>query len=184
MLTLIIPEEETYDDEKEVFGTLPKVVLELEHSLVSLSKWEEKYEKPLLSNVKDLKASEVLYYVKCMSLKPVSNKDVSRITNRELEVLRKYLERKATATWFAENEHTRSTPVTTKKIITSEVIYHWMVSLQIPFECQHWNLNRLITLIKVCQIESQPPKKMSRAQAAAQHKSLNAQRRAAINTGG
>lgn len=183
MLRLEIPiSPEGWDEEKQEFVE-PKVqVLQLEHSLVSLSKWESKWNKPFLS--KDIKTFEqTVDYIRCMTI--TQNVDPSvynHVTNENIERINKYIDSSMTATWFTENKSTKGKG--RSETVTSELIYYWMISLNIPFECQKWHLNRLLTLIRVCDIKNQPPKKMSKKQMFSQQRSLNAARRQAYNTKG
>ena len=180
MLRLIVSSGEGFDEEKSEIVELDPEILELEHSLVSLSKWESKYEKPFLS--KDEKSSaETLDYVRMMVVTPtnVSDETMKKVTRKDYEKINEYINAKMTATWFKESGPQRS-----QEVITSELIYYWMIAASVPFECQHWHLNRLITLIRVCQQKNAPKKKMSRSEMAAQRRALNEQRRAQFKTNG
>jgi hypothetical protein len=180
MLTIVVPGVEMFDDGSQEFVSVGDVTLELEHSLVSLSKWEQIYEKPFLG--KDEKTTEeVLGYVKAMTLTPNVPEEVfSKLSEANLEAINTYLDAKMTATWF--NEAPGAPP--SRDVITSELIYYWMITFQIPFECEMWHLNRLFTLIRVCNIKQAKPKKMSRSEMAARNRELNAQRRAQLGTKG
>lgn len=179
MLKLTIPEQEMYNEANGKFITLPAVELELEHSLVSLSKWEQKYERPFLGN--DQKTPlETLDYVRFMCLtSEVPNDVFDRLTSENNDDISEYVLAKMTATTFNER---RGRP--NREVITAEIIYYWMVSLQIPFECQYWHLNTLLALIKTVSLKNAPQKKMGKNDAAAYQRSLNAQRRAAAGTTG
>lgn len=183
MLTITVPGVELFDDETSSFITLEEVVLELEHSLVSLSKWESIWEKPFLGP--DEKTNEeTIGYVECMTLTPNVSPDVyQRLSNENLQAINNYIESKQTATWFKENPHQPRN----REIITAEIIYYWMVSLDIDWQAQEWHLNRLFTLIKVCNQKNQPQKKLGvkeKMDAAAQRRALNAQRKAQMQTAG
>lgn len=181
MLQITIPAGEQYDEKTQQFvNRTREQTLQLEHSLVSLSKWEAKWCKPFLT--KDVKTNaEAVDYVRCMTITQNVDPNVyNYITNEIMEQVNRYIEAPMTATWFTENGSNKSS----SKQITSELIYYWMVALNIPFECQKWHLNRLLTLIKVCNIESQPPKKMSKRDAMSRQKALNDARRRQLNTKG
>lgn len=180
MLKITVPGNEFFDEKNQKFITKNDVVLEMEHSLVSLSKWESIHEKPFLSS--DEKSSEeTLSYIKLMTLtENVSDEVYLRMTNENLEQINAYISAKMTATWFKEAPGARRS----REVITSELIYYWMVSLNIPFETQYWHLNRLFTLIKVCNEKNAPAKKMSRKDALAERRALNASRRSQLNTKG
>lgn len=145
MLSITVNGVESFDDDKQEFVTTEDTGIELEHSLVSLSKWESKWEKPFLTN--DSKTSEeVLDYINCMSIKgDIPLEVLYRLKEADLKAINAYIEAKMTATWFTE---IKKKAVGIPEVVTSEIIYHWLVALQIPFECEHWHLNRLITLVK------------------------------------
>lgn len=181
MLQITIPSSELWDEKNNQFVQLKSTTLSLEHSLVSLSKWESKWCKPFLS--KDEKTTEeILDYIKCMTLTqnvdPVAYKC---LTSDNIERIREYIDNPHSATTI--NEDATSGPKS-REVVTSELIYYWMIALQIPFECQKWHLNRLLTLIKVCNIKNQPPKKMTQRQIMSRNAALNAARRQRLNSRG
>ena len=154
--------------------------LQLEHSLVSLSKWESKWNKSFLSK-RNLTGEEILDYIKCMTItqnvKPEVYEHLSRDNITEIE---NYITAPMTATCFAEDKNTKPN----RETVTSELIYYWMIALNIPFECQKWHLNRLLTLIRVCNVKNQPPKKMGRRDVMRRNSALNAARRQQLNSRG
>lgn len=180
MLRITVPGVEFFDEEKQEFIDTEDVVLELEHSLVSLSKWEESFEKPFLSD--DRKTTEeTVGYIKAMLLTPEVPSDVfERLTEANLETVSSYIDRKMTATWFNEQMNKPRG----KEIITAEIIYYWMTSLQVPYECQFWHLNKLLALIKVINLKNTPAKKMPKRDMLAQRRALNEQRRQQYQTTG
>lgn len=179
MLRLLVNSMEFFDSKSQEFKSYPEVTLELEHSLVSLSKWESTFEKPFLSQ-KEKSSDEVLSYIKMMTLTPdVPDEVYNRLTSEHFNRINEYINAKMTATWFSDDS-TRGS----REVITSEIIYYWMITFKIPFECETWHLNRLFTLIRVCGNKSAPAKKMSRSAMAARNRELNAKRRAALNTSG
>lgn len=169
-----------WDEEKEEF-VLPSVkVLNLEHSLISLSKWESKWCKPFLTK-SEKSAEEILDYIKMMSVTSDVHPEVwNNLTQENVRDIRAYIDAPMTATTFSEDRNGR----TNREIITSELIYYWMIALNIPFECQKWHLNRLLTLIRVCNIKNAPPKKMSKRELMSRNAQLNAARRKQMNTKG
>lgn len=180
MLKITIPESEDYDPIKEEFIYHSAQTITLEHSLISLSKWESKWKKPFL-DAADLTREETVDYVRCMCITPkVDSEAFDRLTVGNVNEIERYINDPMTATTFSDtSEKSRK-----KEIVTSEIIYYWMVTLNIPFECQKWHLNRLITLIRVTSIRQSPSKKMSKRDIRAQNRSLNAARRAALNSKG
>lgn len=182
MLRLTIPKTELWNETTSTFEYTEEVVVDLEHSLVSLSKWESFYEKPFLSEEPKTR-EETRYYIGCMCLGEFpSDLTLSRITDAQIQEVDDYISKRHTATWF--NEPKTSYRQTNKTVVTAEVIYYWMVSLQIPFECEYWNLNRLITLVRVINNKNQPQKKMSRNEAMTQARRLNEERKQQYNTRG
>ena len=180
MLQIIIPGQELWDDANEEFTHSKDVTLMLEHSLVSLSKWESKWHKAFLGK-EEKTTEEIMDYIKCMTLTQNVNPEVySRLSSENLEQIKQYIEDPHTATTIYEDPNG---PKNREKI-TSELIYYWMISLNIPVEFQKWHLNRLLTLIRVCNIKNSPPKKMSQRQIMARNASLNAARKQRLNTKG
>lgn len=181
MLRLVVPiSPEGWDEQKEEFVEARTQVLQLEHSLISLSKWESKWCKPFLSTVQKTD-EEVLDYIKDMTLTQSVNPDVyAHLTAENFKEIDRYINAPMTATTFSEDK----TGKRNREIVTAELIYYWMIALNIPFECQKWHLNRLLTLIRVCNIKNQPPKKMGKRNTASRYAQLNAARRQQLNTRG
>lgn len=181
MLTITIPEREYFDERTSEFVTYPAVTLQFEHSLISVSKWESKWHKPFLDN-KQKTDEELLDYIKCMSLtKNVDPEVYNRIPMKSLKEIVAYIENPMTATWFSER---KGPGRRNSEVVTSELIYYWMTALNIPFECQKWHLNRLMTLIRICNVKQEKPKKMSRNKILSQQAALNEARRKAMGTNG
>lgn len=181
MLTITVPiSPEGWDDEKQEFVEPKTQTLQLEHSLISLSKWESKWHKPFYSK-KEMTNEETLYYIKCMTLnKNIDDEVYNHLTHENVKEIMDYIGDSMTATTFGRNDK----DPTNKETITSELIYYWMIASQIPFECQKWHLNRLITLIRVCSVKNTPPKKRSRRDIMSRNAALNAARRQQMNTNG
>lgn len=180
MLQITIPETEQWNEKTQEFITSEEQTIQLEHSLVSLSKWESKWNKAFLTK-KDKTDEETIDYIKCMTLtKNVPDELYYCLSNDNIETINEYIKAPMTATYFSKHSSTSSR----NELITSELIYYWMIALNIPFECQYWHLNRLITLIEVCSIKNQPPKKMSKRSIMSRNASLNAARRKQLHTKG
>lgn len=180
MLTITIPATEEFNEITGEFITTREQALQLEHSLISISKWESKWCKAFLGK-QEKTSEEIIDYVKCMTLnKSVSDDVYGCLTQANINAINDYIGAPMTATYFSTNE----TGKKNNEIITSELIYYWMIALQIPFECQKWHINRLLTLIRVCNIKNSPPKKMSKRDIMSRNAKLNAARRKQMNTKG
>lgn len=179
MLKIVIPGIELYDEKKEEFINTKPQTLQLEHSLVSLSKWESKWNKPFLT--KDNKTyEETIDYIRCMTITQNISRDTYRLlTSENIQQVNDYIELPMTATIFSNQKKPPS-----KDVVTAEIIYYKMISLNIPFECQKWHFNRLLTLINVCNIKNQPSKKISKRDILNRNKTLNKARRETLNTKG
>lgn len=174
-LKIQLSDTELFDEDKNEFVEPESVEIELEHSLASLSKWEARTEKPFLGSTEKT-FEESLAYIKDMTVTPNVPPEVyQRLSKENMEAITEYLNAKMTATWFKAEASKRQT-----KIITTEIIYYWMVSLNIPFECQYWHLNRLLTFIQVINQEHAPPKKRSAREIADERQALNAKRQAEV----
>ena len=179
MLTIKVPEIELYDSIKCEFINIKKQTLCLEHSLVSISKWESKWCKPFLG--KDKKTNEeILHYVKCMTTTQNVDEEVYKhLTDDNIKKVRDYINAPMTATTIMQPNKGSN-----REIVTTELIYYWMIALNIPWECQKWHLNRLFALINVCNVKNSPQKKMGKHELASRNAQLNASRRASLNTEG
>ena len=180
MLRITIPSVEMYDDSKNEYFHTKEQTLQLEHSLVSLSKWESKWCKPFLTR-DDKSIEETIDYVKCMTLTQNVDPSVYNfLTEQNLSDILAYIDSPMTATTFRDDGKTTKS----REQVTSELVYYWMISLNIPFECQKWHLNRLLTLIRVCNVKNQPPKKMSKREIMSRNRALNEARKKQLNTRG
>ena len=180
MLRITIPAVEQWDEIKQEFISTKEQTLSLEHSLVSLSKWESKWRKAFLTK-QEKTFEETLDYIKFMTITQNVDPEVYKyITNGNIDEVNRYIEAPMTATYFSEDKNGK----TSREQITAELIYYWMISLNIPFECQKWHLNRLLTLIKVCNIKNTPPKKRNKKEIMSRNAALNAARRKQLNTKG
>ena len=178
---IVIPAFEIYDERADQFIDFKEQTLTFEHSLVSLSKWESKWHIPFIKNSKEITSEQLKSYIKCMTLtQNVDERIYDYLPAKVIKELVEYIEDPMTATWFSNNK--KQAP--NRQIVTAEIIYYWMVELGIPFECQKWHLNRLLTLIRVCNEKQQPQKKMPKAAQMSQQRQLNAMRRARMHTKG
>lgn len=172
---------EGWDELKQEFVDPITITLQLEHSLVSISKWESKWCKSFITTP-DKTIEETIDYVKCMTITPNVTEEVYKcLSNENITQINKYIAAPMTATYFNDSKQGKGV----REAVTSELIYYWMISLNIPFDpCQDWHLNRLIALIRVCQIKNAPPKKMSRGEIMSRNAALNAARKQQLNTKG
>lgn len=181
MLKITIPEKELFDENKNIFITVKEQVLELEHSLVSISKWESKWNKPFLNDKNEKTLEETIDYIKCMTItKNVSDEVYLDLSQENIKDIKKYIDSPMTATTFNNIGNKKSN----REVITSELIYYWMIANNIPMECQKWHINRLLTLLRICSIKNTPPKKMSRNEIMSRNATLNAARRKQLNSKG
>lgn len=182
MLEIILPATESYNEATKEFVTYSEYKLELEHSLSSLSKWESKWEKPFLSD-ETRTDEQTMDYIRCMTLTKdhpeILNHAYTRLTTDDYNRISEYIQASMTATWFNDKQGKPS-----REVITAEIIYYWMISHNVPAQYDQWHLNRLMALLKVCSLKSQPEKKMSRADIAQQNARINAERKAKYKTTG
>lgn len=182
MLKIVVPAWEDWDpvQQKFIYGKDTKLMLE--HSLISISKWEAKYKKPYLSDLPKT-AEEALDYIKFMTImnpnKELADEVYLHLTYENMKEIERYISDPMTATTIKSTNSGSS-----KKIITSEEIYYSMAAYGIPFECQQWHFNRLMTLLEVAAVRNSDPKKMSPAEIYSQNKALNAARRAQMHSKG
>lgn len=182
MFKITIPASEMYDEDMETFIDMPAVEVELEHSLVSLSKWESRFERPFLSDGPK-PGHELMYYVYCMCLdSSVPYSTFLRLSRDNVKAINEYIALGMTATWFSEIPG--SANGTNKEIITSEIMYYWLVAYNIPFEAASWNLKRMITLVRVCNEKNKPEKKMTKNETIQRMREANASRKQKLNTKG
>lgn len=180
MLKIEIPETEMWDEKEQEFISCKEQTLALEHSLVSVSKWESKWHKPFMSR-KDKTEEEAIDYIKCMTItQNVDDKVYKCLSYENIKQINDYIEDPMTATWFNDSGKGRRS----NEIVTSEIIYYWMIALNIPLECQKWHLNKLLTLIQVCNIKNQPQKSRSRNEILKSNAAINAARRKKYHTSG
>lgn len=175
---------ELFDEATQHFLTIKPTTLRLEHSLIAISKWESKYHVPFLKEG-DKTDEQLEYYFKCMTINTGVDPNVYKALSieQQKEII-EYIHDPMTATWFGDVKAPGKGRDRNKDTITSELIYYWMVALQIPSEYEKWHLNRLLTLIQVCNSYNQPPKKMSKGEIIRNNDAINAARRAAMHTKG
>lgn len=180
MLTITVGATKSFDDETQMFVTQGGFELQLEHSLVSLSKWEEIHETPFLGP-KPKTPEQLVSYINCMVLSENPPEDfLTQLSEENFKEIQAYIDRKMTATFFNEVQpQTRNS-----ELITAELVYYWMTVFDIPFSCETWHLNKLFTLIRIATLKQKKPKPMSRSERAQRMRELNAQRKAEYNTKG
>ena len=180
MIEINVPSSEAFNEKTNEFVPLKAYTLSLEHSLVSISKWEANWKKPFLHSQKT--PEEMLDYIKCMTISQnIPNEVYYRIPASEVDRIAKYIDDSMTATTFSrigdQKPHRH-------EIVTAEVIYYWMIQANVPYECRKWHLNQLLTLLQVCAEKNKPPKKQSKKALADHWSALNAARRAKLHTKG
>ena len=181
MLRITIPSAEFWDEQKCEFITTPERTLQLEHSLVSISKWESKWNKVFLSK-REKTREETIDYIRCMTItQNVDPLAYYGLSEENYAAIDDYIRASMTATYFSEEGGKGSG---SKEEITSELIYYWMVTFNIPMECQKWHLNRLLTLFRICDIKNRPVKKRCRSEIIQRNKRLNAERKKRLNSRG
>lgn len=182
MLEIPISEQEYFDDTTERFVKISAAVIQLEHSLVSLSKWESIWCVPFLKKA-DRTEEETLSYLQCMLLNPEHAQYLSKLTEENYKAIHEYINSKQTATILPDTGKSTGP----KETFTAELFYYWMFSLGIPLECQDWHLNRLLTLIRIFDIKNSKPKKLTREEMqeqARKNHELNEARMAEMGTNG
>ena len=180
MLPIHIQGGRALNSETNEIINVPPMKLKLEHSLISISKWESKWKKPFLDDTPKTRA-ELEDYILCMSLSDNIDPNIVKFISKEdMTKIDQYIGDSKTATWFREKEQESGS----SKKITSELIYYWMIAYNIPFKCEQWHLSRLLTLVRVCEAESKGPRKMSMEETIARNKALNTKRRAEMKSKG
>lgn len=181
MLIVVVPatDGKLFNEVTQEFINTKETTLQLEHSLVSVSKWESKWKKPFINS--DKSVEESVDYIKCMTVNHNIQDEVYQILDDSvMQKIMDYIGDPMTATTITKDLAERQS----REVITAEIIYYWMIAQNIPFECRKWHLNKLLTLIRVCAIKNAPPKKMKKGEIMARNKSLNAARRAQLGTRG
>jgi hypothetical protein len=180
MLKIIVSGDEVFNEETQEFSTVDDFVLELEHSLVSLSKWESKFEIPFLGPQQKTNI-HIYEYVKMMALDDTLTDEMfMRLSDRNITDINDYINSAQTATTFGDLPRSPGP----QEIVTAELIYFWMINFSIPFECQNWHLNKLFALIRVCGVKANKPKKMSKQAMSQKYRELNERRRTEMGTRG
>lgn len=184
MLTLHIDAQKGFNDVTNEFITIKETTLQLEHSLISLKKWEQKYHVPFLDDKNEKTTEQWIYYIQCMTITQNVDPNVFKYMSPEnMKKVTDYIEDPMTATWFSDNKNQGAGGRNKKEVITAEIVYYWMIELGIPIEFEKWHLNQLMTLIRVINIK-RDPKKMGQKEAAMQRSALNAQRKARAHSRG
>lgn len=184
MLRIEVPDQDYFDEDVNEFVDVKGQTLLLEHSLISISKWEMKWHEPFLGD-KEHTPEQTTDYVRCMCICPVHDEKIfSHLPPEVIERVNAYISDPMTATWFV-SKRGGSHRAPSRDVITNELVYYWMIAYNIPFDpCEKWHFARLMTLIRVCQNKSETPKKMSKRELASRNAALNAQRKAKLNTKG
>lgn len=182
MKEITIPKNELFDERTNEFINIEETTLQLEHSLISLKKWEQRWHKPFLKK-EDKPIEEILDYIRCMTINKVDSKIYDYIPPSLINEIVSYIKDPMTATWFSDDSLVGAQKHA-GEVVTAEIIYYWMVTYNIPVEFQKWHLNQLLTLIRVVSIKNAPKKKMSKREAAQQRAAINKARREKYNSKG
>lgn len=162
------------------------VYLRFEHSLVSLSEWEQEYEKPFYSSktVDNRTEKEMVSYFEYMLISGIEYRPLVRLASPEqMLALTHYINKGSTATTvkeMAQKAGPNETP-------TSELMYYWLVAFKIPFKpTDEWHLHRLLMLVKVCGAKSTPSgrNKVNKRELAMSMREINEQRLRDLGTKG
>lgn len=182
MLQITVKPTCLWDESNQCFIEIKtEQTLQLEHSLISLSKWESKWHRSFISSTQEMSYEEEIDYVKCMTLTPNVDPNIYyALSNENRRQIQQYINAPMTATYLPEEKNGKKS----REKVTSELIYYWMIAFNIPFECQKWHLNRLMTLIRVCGVKNQPEKKRSKRDIMTSNAALNAANRARFNSKG
>ena len=181
MLEIVVPGQEFYDESTNTFAYSKEVHLKMEHPLISISKWESKWHKAFLTK-RERSSEETLDYFRCMTINQVDSEVFGRLTVDNINAIIDYINEPMTAVYMAPDKENRVAGP--KDTTTSELLYYYMISLNIPIECEKWHLNRLLSLIHVCELKNTPPKKMSKSSIARRNHALNTSRRKKYGTKG
>jgi hypothetical protein len=180
-LVLHIEPYEGFDSNSNEFITVKETTLQLEHSLISLKKWEQKYHIPFLDEDKEKTTEQWLYYIECMNMTQNVDPNVFKYMSvSNIEKVTEYIKDPMTATWFTDSKENKRKK---KEVITAEIIYYWMIELNVPPQYEKWHLNQLLTLIRVINVKHDTSK-MGKKEQAMQRSALNAQRRARSHSRG
>lgn len=181
MLQIVVPEREYWNEYTKQFVNTKEQTLCLEHSLVSISKWESKWHKSFIKTFnKTPSDEEIRHYVKCMTLTQNVDPNVYlSLSEKNIKDIFGYINNNMSATYINDSDDEKS-----RDVITSELIYYWMIQANIPFECQKWHLNRLLMLIRVCGVKSQTNKKRSQSEIISDYMKENEKRKKEWNTAG
>lgn len=180
MLQITTNSVELWDEQREKFVYIEGQTLQLEHSLVSLQKWESKWRKPFLSKTEKSR-EEILDYIRCMTITPNVNPEVYLgLSKDNVNKIQEYIAAPMTATTFSEDKTAKND----REIVTAEIIRYWMISFDIPYVYETWHLNSLLTLIRVCNVKNTPQKKRSKGEIMSRNAALNKARRQRLNSRG
>lgn len=184
MFVLNIKEKVLWNEKDQEFVTISPYTIKIEHSLLSIRKWESKWHKPFMTQTQKTQA-EQKDYVRCMTIGYELPEEVyATLDAQEMNEVFTYMNEPMTATWFSENDQKQAKSKMGSETVTYEIVYYWMSKLNIPYDCEKWHINSLMTLIKVSMLKEQPSKKMSKRDVMSQNRALNEQRKAKMKSKG
>ena len=159
MLIIKVEEQEFFDSKKAMFFNTKPLTVRMEHSLISIAKWEAFWEKPYLGTLGKTPGisgiREETHYIKCMIIGDVPDYIPEIIVQNNLKEIQEYI----TKPYSATKVYRKGPQPPSRQIVTTELIYYWMVRFGIPMECQRWHFNRLLMLIDVCNVKDQAASK-------------------------
>lgn len=180
--------DELFDEETNTFLHPVGKKLHLEHSLLSISKWEAEWEIPFLNT--DKTSEQSLSYIKCCVLDDDFDELLlNTLSDKNILDFNAYLSKGMTAKKIIDlrsslSQKRKSRRPASQKALTSEDIYYSMIQFHVWKECEEWPLQRLLSLLQLCSLKSNSTGEMSKSDQAKFYREENARRKAKYHTNG